>query len=154
MFAAALAQHQGAAVDSLHKLLIDRVSTLLTCTVMGIALALPLALWLLLQNLTLLGTGVDRTGSISLFMQQDDPAALHNLGRLSRGALYVEAVSLEDYEQDIIDEHLTDNRVFRHRAALYRRGLREGFVELGGGVWLSHQAEVPTFALERSGGPG
>lgn len=82
----------------------------------------------------------------------DLKAALHNLGRLSKGALYVEAVSREDYEQDIIDEDLTDNRVFRHRAELYRRGLREGFVELGGGVWLSRQAEVPMFALEHVGG--
>ena len=82
----------------------------------------------------------------------DVKAALHNLGRLSKGALYVEAVSREDYEQDIIDEDLTDNRVFRHRAELYRRGLREGFVELGGGVWLSRQAEVPMFALEHVGG--
>ena len=82
----------------------------------------------------------------------DLKAALHNLGRLSKGALYVEAVSREDYEQDIIDEDLTDNRVFRHRAELYRRGLREGFVELGGGVWLSRQAEVPRFALEHVGG--
>ena len=64
----------------------------------------------------------------------------------------MEAVSREDYEQDIIDEDLTDNRVFRHRAELYRRGLREGFVELGGGVWLSRQAEVPMFALEHVGG--
>ena len=79
MFAAVLAQHQSAAVDSLDRLLVERVSTLLTCTVMGIALALPLALWLLLQNLTLLGTGVDRSGSISLFMQERDPAVLHNL---------------------------------------------------------------------------
>ena len=54
--------------------------------------------------------------------------------------------------RDIIDEDLTDNRVFRHRAELYRRGLREGFVELGGGVWLSRQAEVPMFALEHVGG--
>lgn len=82
----------------------------------------------------------------------DVKAALHNLGRLSKGALYVEAVAREDYEQDIIDEDLTDNRVFRHRAELYRRGLREGFVELGGGVWLSRQAEVPMFALEHVGG--
>ena len=36
-----------------------------------------------------------------------------------------------DYEQDIIDEDLTDNRVFRHRAELYRRGLREGFCGAG-----------------------
>jgi hypothetical protein len=84
----------------------------------------------------------------------DLKAALLNLGRLTKGALYVEAVSREDYEQDTIDEDLTDSRVFRHRADLYRRGLCEGFVELGGGVWLSHHAEVPTFALERTGGPG
>ena len=82
----------------------------------------------------------------------DVKAALHNLGRLSKGALYVEAVSREDYEQDIIDEDLTDNRVFRHRAELYRRGLRQGFVEVGGGLWLSREAEVPMFALEHVGG--
>lgn len=88
-------------------------------------------------------------GVLPYLSPPDLKAALHNLGRLCQGALYVEAVSREDYEQDIIDEDLTDNRVFRHRAELYRRGLREGFVELGGGVWLSRQAEVPTFALER-----
>ena len=77
--------------------------------------------------------------------------ALANLGRLSRGALYVEAVSREDYERDIIDEDLTDSRLFRHRAELYRRGLREHALELGGGLWLSRQAEVPLFALEHIG---
>jgi predicted TPR repeat methyltransferase len=81
----------------------------------------------------------------------DLKAALHNLGRLSKGALYVEAVSREDYERDIIDEDLTDGRVFRHRAELYRRGLQEGALELGGGVWLSRRAEVPLFALEHQG---
>ena len=91
-------------------------------------------------------------GVLPYLSPPDLKRALHNLGRLSKGALYVEAVSREDYEQDIIDEDLTDNRVFRHRAELYRRGLREGFVELGGGVWLSRQAEVPMFALEHVGG--
>ena len=74
--------------------------------------------------------------------------ALHNLGQLSHGALYLEAVSREDWEQDILDEALTDPRLFRHRAALYRRGLDAGFTALGGGLWLSRQAEVPLFALE------
>ena len=75
-----------------------------------------------------------------------------NLGRLSRGALYLEAVSREDYERDVIDEELTDGRQFRHRVALYRRGLREHMRELGGGLWLSRQAEVPLFALEHMDG--
>lgn len=74
--------------------------------------------------------------------------ALANLGRLSRGALYVEAVSREDYERDMIDEDLTDARQFRHRVALYRRGLSEHMRELGGGLWLSRDAAVPLFALE------
>ena len=66
-------------------------------------------------------------------------AALHNLGPPSpKGALYVEAVAREDYEQDIIDEDLTDNRVFRHRAELYRRGLREGFVGWAA-AWMARQ---------------
>ena len=78
--------------------------------------------------------------------------ALANLGRLTRGALYLEAVSREDYERDVIDEDLTDARQFRHRAALYRRGLREHMLELGGGLWLSSQADVPLFALEHLDG--
>ena len=91
-------------------------------------------------------------GVLPYLSPPDLKRALHNLGRLSKGALYVEAVSREDYERDTIDEDLTDNRVFRHRAELYRRGLAEGCLELGGGVWLSRQAEVPLFELEHASG--
>jgi SAM-dependent methyltransferase len=77
--------------------------------------------------------------------------ALHNLGRLSRGALYVEAATREDYERDIIDDELADPRLFRHRADLYRRGLQEGLIDLGGGVWLSRKMDVPLFELECAG---
>ena len=78
--------------------------------------------------------------------------ALANLGRLSRGALYLEAVAREDYERDVVDEDLTDPRLFRHRADLYRRGLSRNFKEMGGGVWLSRQATMPLFELECAGG--
>ena len=74
--------------------------------------------------------------------------AFDNLGQLSQGALYVEAVTREDYERDIVDEDITDSRIFRHRAEVYRRGLSRPFQELGGGVWLSRQAQVPLFSLE------
>lgn len=87
-------------------------------------------------------------GVLPYLSPTDLQTALHNLGTLCRGALYVEAVAREDYERDTIDEQLTDPRLFRHRAALYRRGLSHGFTELGGGVWLSRKAEVPLFALE------
>jgi predicted TPR repeat methyltransferase len=92
-------------------------------------------------------------GVLPYLSPPDLKQALHNLGRLSRGALYVEAVAREDYERDIIDDELTDPRMFRHRAGLYRRGLAEHFTELGGGVWLSRQSDLPLFALECVGGP-
>ena len=91
-------------------------------------------------------------GVLPYLSPPDLKRALHNLGRLSKGALYVEAVSREDYERDTIDEDLTDHRVFGHRAELYRRGLAEGCLELGGGMWLSRQAEVPLFELEHASG--
>lgn len=87
-------------------------------------------------------------GVLPYLAPADLQRALANLGRLCRGALYVEAVTREDYEQDIIDEALTDGRIFRHRAAVYRRGLAAHFKPMGGGLWLSRRAQVPVFALE------
>lgn len=91
-------------------------------------------------------------GVLPYLSPADLKQALANLGRLSRGGLYIEAVAREDYERDIIDEELTDPRLFRHRAELYRRGLSPAFKELGGGVWLSRRADVPLFELECLGG--
>ena len=82
---------------------------------------------------------------------QDLRRALDNLGHLCHGALYLEAVTLEDYERGTIDEELTDPRQYRHRAALYRQGLARHFRDLGGGLWLSHRADLPLFALESPG---
>lgn len=90
-------------------------------------------------------------GVLSYLSPPDLKLALHNLGRLSQGALYVEASTREDYERDVIDDELADPRLFRHRAELYRRGLQQGFTDLGGGVWLSRKAEVPLFELECAG---
>jgi chemotaxis methyl-accepting protein methylase len=87
-------------------------------------------------------------GVLAYLEPSDLKTALRNLGSLSAGALYLEAVTQEDFEQDVVDEDLSDPRLFRHRAQVYRRGLTRGFKEMGGGVWLSRQAEVPTFALE------
>jgi len=77
--------------------------------------------------------------------------AMQNLARLCKGALYVEAITREDWEQDMVEESLTDPRLFRHPAQLYRQGLAQGFKEMGGGVWLSQRAQLPVFALESPG---
>lgn len=91
-------------------------------------------------------------GVLPYLNEPDVQQAMRNLAGLSRGALYVEAVAREDWEQDIVDETLTDPRMFRHPAQLYRRTLGEGFTELGGGLWLSPKTELPLFALEHMGG--
>jgi hypothetical protein len=87
-------------------------------------------------------------GVLAYLSPPDLKRALRNLGTLSKGALYMEAVVREDYERDIVDADLTDPRLFRHRAEVYRRGLSRQFKEIGGGVWLSRQCDVPLFALE------
>ncbi|SFM83118.1 trans-aconitate 2-methyltransferase [Variovorax sp. OV329] len=87
-------------------------------------------------------------GVLAYLNPQDLKRALRNLGTLCRGALYMEVVTREDYERDIVDEDLTDPQLFRHRADTYRHGLARHFKEMGGGVWLSRQSDVPVFALE------
>ena len=87
---------------------------------------------------------------LSYLNPADLKLALNNLSGLCRGALYVEAATREDYERDIIDDELADPRLYRHRADLYRRGLRENLREIGGGVWLSRELDVPLFELECS----
>ncbi|MGA0806056.1 MAG: permease-like cell division protein FtsX [Pseudohongiellaceae bacterium] len=66
---AAFEQHQATAVDSLLRLLNEPVASVLTCLVIGIALALPLCVFLLLQNLQQLGAGLQSDSSISLYME-------------------------------------------------------------------------------------
>src|SRR5688572_14681256 len=70
------AQHQEVAVDSLLRLLLDPLASLLTWTVIAIALALPLTLILLLQNLRQAGGGLDQVSNISLFMRPDVSAQM------------------------------------------------------------------------------
>lgn len=68
---ASFEQHQGTAVDSLLRLLGEPLGSLLTCFVIGIALALPLCVLLLLLNLQQLGAGLQGESSISVYLQQD-----------------------------------------------------------------------------------
>lgn len=76
--------------------------------------------------------------------------AIANLGALCRGALYLEAVTQEDWDQGVVDKRRTDRNMQFHPARFYRRALDPHFISLGGGVWLSRAARVPTYALERA----
>jgi cell division transport system permease protein len=61
--------HQQVAVDSLDRLLGETASSLLTWAVIGIALALPLCLLLLMQNLQQFGSDIDDASQIALYME-------------------------------------------------------------------------------------
>ena len=67
--AAWLHHHRQAAADSLNKLLLEPISTLLTWLVVGIALALPAVLLLVLENVEQLTAELDRPTQLSVLMQ-------------------------------------------------------------------------------------
>ena len=78
----------------------------------------------------------DLPGRVPYLDSNDLHKALHNLAALCRGALYLEAVTAEDWAADVVDEKLTDARQFKHPAQAYRDGLAPHFIEMGGGLWL------------------
>ena len=73
-------QHQLSAIDSLLRLLADPLASFLTWAVIAIALALPLSLLLLLQNIERLGPDFDQVSTLTLYL---DPAlAATNIAEL------------------------------------------------------------------------
>ena len=62
--------HRQAAADSLQKMLFEPVSTFLTWLVVGIALALPATLLVLLSNANELAEGVNIPARFSLFLDE------------------------------------------------------------------------------------
>jgi SAM-dependent methyltransferase len=75
--------------------------------------------------------------------------AIANLCRLCVGALYVEAVTREDFRGGVVDEALTDASMARRPRAFYAGRLARHFVPVGGGVWVAKAAGVPLYSLER-----
>ncbi|PLW70962.1 permease-like cell division protein FtsX [Pseudohalioglobus lutimaris] len=64
-----LRHHRLSAADSLHRVLSNKLSTLMTFLVIGIALALPVGLNVALDNATQLSAGWDSPSQISLFLR-------------------------------------------------------------------------------------
>jgi len=87
-FDAYLSHHKKVARDSLARLGQNPLGSLMTWLVMGVALALPLGLLLLLSSVQSLGAGWEQSGRITVYLKQDqdDVAAMDLQGRLnSRG---------------------------------------------------------------------
>lgn len=69
--AAWLSHHLQGALATLGRLFRSPLPTLMTVSVIGIALALPAGLYVLTRNLSVLGSGWEQTASISLFMKSE-----------------------------------------------------------------------------------
>ncbi len=81
---------------------------------------------------------------------RDASRAIVNLANLSRSALYVSALTREDWRENC-DKTRTDRAVHLRSGAWYRRRLKRHFRYLGLGVWLRKDVTALLWDLERTG---
>jgi trans-aconitate methyltransferase len=79
---------------------------------------------------------------------RDAARAIANLAKLSRAALYVSALTREDWRANC-DRTRTDGAVHLRSGDWYRRRLRRRFNYLGFGVWLRKDVSAILWDLER-----
>jgi cell division transport system permease protein len=95
-----LQRHAQVALDSLGRLYRNPLASLMTAAVIGIALALPSGLYLLLDNLQRLSGSWDNQASLSVFLKDEVPArSAEDLVKRISGWTEVESVQLITPEQ-------------------------------------------------------
>jgi 2-polyprenyl-3-methyl-5-hydroxy-6-metoxy-1,4-benzoquinol methylase len=80
---------------------------------------------------------------------RDAASAIANLAKLTRAAVYVSALTLEDWRVNC-DRTLTDRAVHLRPGEWYRRRLRRRFNYLGFGVWVRKDVSAILWDLERA----
>jgi hypothetical protein len=75
-------------------------------------------------------------------------AAIANLKHLSRAAVYVSALTAEDWRENC-DRSRTDGAVHLRSGAWYRRRLRQSFRYIGFGIWIRKNVSAILWDLER-----
>jgi 2-polyprenyl-3-methyl-5-hydroxy-6-metoxy-1,4-benzoquinol methylase len=79
---------------------------------------------------------------------EDAARAIANLTRLSRAALYVSALTTEDWRENC-DRSRTDRAVHLRSGSWYRRRLRRAFRYVGFGVWLRKDVTAILWDMEK-----
>jgi 2-polyprenyl-3-methyl-5-hydroxy-6-metoxy-1,4-benzoquinol methylase len=83
------------------------------------------------------------------YLDDDDAArALANLARLTSAALYISALTREDWRENC-DRSRTDRSVHLRSGDWYRRRLRRRFNYLGFGIWLRKDVTAILWDMER-----
>ncbi len=75
--------------------------------------------------------------------------AIANFGDLSRAALYVSALTKEDW-RDNCDRSRTDRAVHLRAGAWYRRRLQKSFRYIGFGIWVRKNVTAILWEMERA----
>jgi cell division transport system permease protein len=102
-----LQRHAQAALSSLGRLVGNRFSSLMTCAVIGIALALPVGLHVMLSNLNTISGGWESGATISLFLNQNITnkkaralaETLHQHNRIENVELISRDAALEEFQR-------------------------------------------------------
>jgi trans-aconitate methyltransferase len=79
---------------------------------------------------------------------RDAGRAIANLAKLTRAAIYLSALTREDWRENC-DRTLTDGAVHLRSGDWYRRRLSRRFTYLGFGVWLRKDVTAILWDLER-----
>ena len=80
---------------------------------------------------------------------RDAARALRNMARLTRSALYVSALTREDWRENC-DRSRTDRAVHLRSGAWYRQRLKRHFRYLGVGIWVRKDVTAILWDLERA----
>lgn len=86
-------------------------------------------------------------GVIQYLNDDEAEAALRNLPNLAKSALYLEILTLEDWERNC-NRETTDGQVYLRPVSWYRQRLRRHFVTCGGGLFLARSSPAVLFELE------
>ncbi len=76
--------------------------------------------------------------------------ALANIARLCRGAVYLQVLTEEDWDENHCDQDRTDESMNRIAAKWYRTTISRHFTNCGGGVFVPKNSEVVLWELERT----
>jgi SAM-dependent methyltransferase len=87
-------------------------------------------------------------GVLHYLDRRDALAAIATLARVTKKALYLEALTKEDWEHHV-DRARTDGSMKLRPATFYRRALAPHFVACGGGLYVPHASPVVLFELEK-----
>ena len=89
-------------------------------------------------------------GVLPYLGDRESLAAIDNLAAMTRGFLYLEAITRRDYDT-VCDQTKTDPAMRLRTASFYRRALAKHFQTIGGGLYYAKDGPLVFWELEGAG---